>query len=287
MRLKILLISLICLPVLLSAQVKKKIGFIPYTDPDNAEEELRELAYKNIYDAALRVFVNTQRFDVLDRGSFNIIKIEKEFQKGEDLANTEIIEQGKIAAAHLLAVCKLTTFTVTETDDGNGYSTYITAEFKQVNVETGKAESAYQLRAEAIDSQTNMMGMENKKRIRSEEEAISKAVIDMEKDLERWIKREFPMILKVRDIDKKGKILVVDGGRSDGLSKNLKMKAVKIIIYPDGQKRVKNICGLNFSKDGIGEDLTDLQIKSKKDWETFMEFWTDEPGQVYITEDIN
>lgn len=112
MRISLMLLSLIFLPLLLSAQVKKKIGFIPYTDPENAEEELRELAYKNIYDAALRVFVNTQRFEVLDRGSFNIIKIEKEFQKGEDLANVEIIEQGKIAAAELLAVAKLTTFTV-------------------------------------------------------------------------------------------------------------------------------------------------------------------------------
>ena len=32
--------------------MKKKIGFIPYTDPEFAEAEYRELAYKNIYDAA-------------------------------------------------------------------------------------------------------------------------------------------------------------------------------------------------------------------------------------------
>ena len=236
----------ILLPFLACSQVKKRIGFIPYTDPDNADEEYRELAYQNIYDAALRVFVNTQRFDVLDRGSFNILKIEKEFQKGEDLANVEIVEQGKMAAAEVLAVAKLSTFTVTDSDDGNGFSVYITAEFKQIEVKTGKALNAFQLRAEAIDKQEGALGRVNKKRISTVEEAVSRAVIEMEKDLESWIKGEFPMILKVKDIKKNDKMIVVEGGKSDGLSKNLKMKVIKLTIYNDGSKLTEDIASLSF-----------------------------------------
>lgn len=280
-----LTLLVLLIPMLASTQVKTKIGFIPYTDPDNAEEEYRELAYQNIYDAAMRVFVNTQRFDVLDRGSFNIIKIEKEFQKGEDLANVEIVEQGKTAAAEVLAVAKLSTFTVTDSDDGNGFSVYITAEFKQIEVKTGKALNAFQLRSEVLDKQENAFGMANRKRVSTVEEAISRAVIGMEKDLEKWIKGEFPMILKVKDIQSKKKMIVVEGGKSDGLSKRLKMKVIKLTIYEDGDKLTEDIAKLSFSKNGIGEDLTTLKVK-KKDWEAFMDIWKESPGSIYVTEDL-
>ena len=274
------------LPLLASAQVKKKIGFIPYTDPTNADAEFRELAYKNIYDAALRVFVNTQRFDVLDRGSFNIVKIEKEFQKGEDLANVEIVDQGKVAAAQLLAVAKLSTFTITESDDGEGFSIYITAEFKQIDVETGKATNAYQLEARAVDSQDKFGGLvENNKRISTIEEAISVAVGKMEKDLEQWIKRSFPMILKVIDIQNGDRTIIVEGGRSEGLTTKFSMKAVTIKMYGD-KILMSTIGSLSFLKEGVGEQLTFLKFKSKKDWDQFITHWEKDQSKIFVTEDI-
>ncbi len=282
----VFLIFILYLPSLMSAQVKKRVGFIPYTDPDNAEEEYRELAYQNIYDAALRVFVNTQRFDVLDRGSFNIIKIEKEFQKGEDLANVEIVAQGKVAAAEVLVVAKLTTFTITDSDDGNGYSVYITAEFKQVEVETGRALNAFQLKSQVVDKQENRWGGEAKNRISTEEEAISRAVINMEKDLEKWIKREFPMILKVKDKQDSKRVIVVEGGRSDGLSKRLDMKLVQLTFYEDGKKLIEDVANLSFLKQGVGEELTTLKVRSKKEWDFFLQLWRDNPNSLYITEDL-
>jgi hypothetical protein len=274
-------------PVVLLAQdpIKKRIGFIPYTDPDNAEEEYRELAYRNIYDAALRVFVNTQRFDVLDRGSFNVVKIEKEFQKGEDLANTEIVEQGKIAAAQLIAVAKLSTLTVTESDDGKGYSVYITAEFKQIDVETGKALNAFQLTS-SITDKDQILGMDNKRRISTEEEAISRAVSKMEKDLEKWVKQTFPMILKVLEPDEKNMTIVVDGGWDVGLSDNFKMRAVKIKIFANGKKLINSIGKLEFTKEGVGESLTVLKFASKAEWQEFLKSWETENENIYVTEEI-
>jgi hypothetical protein len=278
-------LSILILPLLIQAQVKKRIGFIPYTSPENADKKYRELAYKNIYDAALRVFVNTQRFDVLDRGSFDIIKIEKEFQKGEDLANVEIVGQGRISAAELLAVAKLSTFTITETDDGNGYSVFITAEFKQLDVETGRATSAYQLRAEAKDQQTNILGGESKNRISTIEQAISMAVQKMELDLEKWIKRQFPMILKVIEKIDEEKALVVEGGTDVGMNEKHSMKAISLTIIQD-KKLIKTIGKLSFTKEGVGEELTKLTMDSKKDWADFLKLWKEQPEKIYVTEDL-
>jgi len=273
--------------VVISNAVKKNIGFIPYTDPSNADKKYRELTYKNIYDAALRVFVNTQRFTVLDRGSFDIIKIEKEFQKGEDLANSEIISQGRVSAAELLAVAKISTFTITESDDGDGYSVYISAEFKQLDVKTGEATMAYQLVAEAKDKQGGDVQIIKNKRIPTIEEAISIAVRKMEDDLARWIKGQWPLILKIIDVEDKKQRVVIEGGKDVGLSKSHKMKAVTLKVYEKtGKKLIDTIGKLNYTREGIGEELTPLKMSSKKDWESFLKLWNENPDRIYVTEDL-
>ena len=280
-----LILILICAFYISQAQsIRKTIGFIPYTDPEQAEAEYRELAYKNIYDAAVRVFTNTQRFQVLDRSIFNILKIEKEFQKGEDLANVEIIAQGRIAAAELLAVAKLSTFTISESDDGDGFSVFITAEFKQIDVETGEAIDAFQLRAEALDAQETL-GIK-RKRITTIEEAISKAVHKMEVDMEKWIKTNFRMILKVNQVMESDNIIVVEGGYDVGLTTKNRMKAITLKTLPNGKNLTQTIAKLNFTREGVGEDLTLLKISSKKDWPLFMKKWRQEKDQIYVTEDF-
>ncbi|PHI21075.1 hypothetical protein CEQ90_05185 [Lewinellaceae bacterium SD302] len=283
-----LLLAILFVPTITNAQIKKTIGFIPYTDPENADRKYRELTYKNIYDAALRVFINTQRFDVLDRGSFNILKIEKEFQKGEDLANVEIVEQGRVQAAELLAVAKLSSFKITESDDGGGFSVYITAEFKQLDVMTGRATNAFQLRAEIRDKQPGGLNIKGK-RISSEEQAISMAVAEMEDDLEKWIKRQFPMILKIVGMNEEDMTVYVDGGSNVGLNLSNDMKLITLDVIGKGEnerKLVKTIGGLSYTKEGVGEELTILKVDSKKDWADFKKKWEKDQGRIYVTEDL-
>lgn len=282
---QLILILLIMAPAMGQAQIKKTIGFIPYTAPENADRKFRELTYKNIYDAALRVFINTQRFNVLDRGSFNIIKIEKEFQKGEDLANVEIVEQGRVQAAELLAVAKLSSFKITESDDGGGFSVYITAEFKQLDVLSGQATNAYQLRAEINDKQSGF-GIGNK-RISSIEQAISMAVAKMETDLEKWIKRQFPMILPIVGMDENEMTIFVNGGTNIGLSLSNKMKLITLDLIGDEERKlIKTIGSLSFTKEGIGEELTILKLNSKKDWSQLMKLYKQNKDRIYVTEDL-
>ena len=215
------------------------------------------------------------------------MKIDKEFQKGEDLANSEIVSQGKVSAAELLAVAKISTFTITESDDGEGYSVYISAEFKQLDIETGRATMAYQLVAEAKDRQGGDVQILKNKRITTIEEAISIAVRKMEDDLARWIKAQWPLILKVIDVEDKKQLVVIEGGKDVGLSKKHKLKAITLQVYESsGKKRINTIGKLHYTREGVGEELTILKMGAKKDWESFLKLWKKNPDRIYATENL-
>jgi len=271
-----------------SAQIsRQRVGFVPYTDPEFASAEHRQLAYKNLYEMALRIFINTQRFVVLDRGSFNIVKLEKEFQKGEDLINSEIIDQGKVLAAQVLVIAKISTFTVTEADDGEGYSVFMTAELKQVDVETGRAVRATQLKGEIVDgkSSTILPGFgTKKKRISTAEEAISLAVSQLEKHLDDWIKDQFPMMMAIMEVNGADMSLIVDGGKRTGLTKTYKLRAVKMKML-EGKKFIETLATLYFSAEGVGEETTKLMIKNKDEWIKLQAAWAEGRVNVIVVDD--
>lgn len=255
---------------------KKRLGFVPYTDPDFAEPEYREAVYKNMYESALRIFINTQRFIILDRGSFNVLKIEKEFQQGEDLVNSEIIEQGKILAAQILAVAKITTLSVELNDDGNTYTAFIVCEFKQIDVETGKAVAALQLQG----GTNEVIG----KKPGTAQEAIAKAVKKMEKDLEKWVRENFPLAMNILDVNEGESYLVAEGGRETGLNKQYKLRAVQVKMV-EGKKVVKTLGKLSFTKEGLGEETTKFLISDKEEWAAFLTVWKSDRKSVLVFED--
>lgn len=274
-------ILLFCLGVLMPAVwgqtvMKKKLGFVPYTDPDFAEAEYREAVYKSMYESALRIFINTQRFIILDRGSFNILKIEKEFQKGDDLINSEIIQQGKILAAEILAVAKITTLSVELNDDAKSYSAFIICEFKQIDVESGKAVAALQLQGSSSD----LIG----KKPASADEAIARAVKKMEKDLENWVRQSFPLAMNVLDVVESDMTLIVEGGRETGLDKQYKLRAVQVRMV-GGKKSATTLAKLEFSREGLGEESTKFIISDKAEWAAFLAAWKADRTAVLVFED--
>jgi hypothetical protein len=270
------LLLIIILPASAQNLSKKKLGFVPYTDPDFTEEEYKESVYKHLYEAALRIFINTQRFIILDRGSFNILKIEKEFQKGDDLVNSELIAQGRILAAQILAIAKITTLSVSLNEDGKTYTTYIVCEFKQIDVETGKAINALQLQGSSKD-----IGGRNPA---SAGESISRAVKKMEKDLEKWVKENFPLAMKVLEINEDTKSLIAEGGRESGLSKSYKLRVIKMKMV-NGKKFIETIGKLSFSDEGVGEETTKLLIPNEAEWYKFLNLWKEDKTSILVFED--
>ena len=189
----ILLCLLLC--DLQAQNTKQKIGFIPYADPSSiGDEGYREMAYEYLYEVATRIFINTQRFDVLDRGKFDIVKLEKEITKGDDFINSEIVAQGNALATDAIVVAKVTALSVSESEieEGEsvndvGWSAFFTVELKQLDVETTKALGAVQLVGEHKDGGSILTGD-----AKSPEQAISKAITKIERDLRAWINKKFP-----------------------------------------------------------------------------------------------
>lgn len=287
----LLLIACYCLLALAAqAQVKKqKLGFIPYSNPTTAQNSYRQTAYENLYETATRIFINTQRFEVLDRSKFNIVKLEKNYQKGEDFINSEIVAQGKVLAAEVLAVAKITALSIDKADDGKGYSAFFTVELKQIDVETTKALNALQLKGEWNDDiGASLLGNKlNPVRAKSAEEAISKAVVKMEAALEKWIKDNFPIKMKIIEKRDAEKVLIAQGGKDLGLTTRSRMRVAKITKMGDSGDLVETVARLKFDpKDGVGAAVTKFQLVNKSDWPKIEAALRERPNGVFIMEDV-
>jgi len=273
---------------LYAQSAKQKLGFIPYSDPKADKYGYRQMAYDNLYEAATRIFINTQRFDILDRSKFDIVKLEKNFTKGDDFINSEIVAQGKALAAEVLAIAKVTALSVTEAEDKKGWSAFFTVEFKQLDVESTKALNALQLKGEAQDEPFDVtLGktkVANPNRAKSPEQAISRAVTKMEETLNKWIRDNFPVKLKVLERDDATKVLYVKGGKDLGLSTKTRMCVRRIRKLSTGDIVAETVAELKFTKDGVGETVTKFEGKTGKDWEKIAKALTDYPNEMFVME---
>ena len=269
---------------------KQKLAFIPYTDSHSDEYKYRKMAYDYLYEAAIRIFINTQRFDVLDRSKFDILKIEKNVVKGDDFINSEIVAQGKALAADVLAVAKVTALTVDESENKKGWTIFFTVEFKQIDVETSRALNAMQLKGELQDEILTIGGktLENPIKAKSPEQAVSMVVSKMESDLNEWIHDKFPVRMIVLDRRDDEKILIAQGGKNIGLTVKNKMCIRRLHKLKTGEPIADTIAELKFTKaDGVGEFATKFEPKSKKDWEKIVQELSKYPDEIFIMECIN
>jgi hypothetical protein len=279
------------LALLIAAQSgKQKLGFIPYADPTTDKSGYRKMAYDYLYEAATRIFINTQRFEVLDRSKFNILKIEKNFTKGDDFINSELVAQGKALAADVLTVAKLTALVVSETEDKKAWTAFFTVEFKQIDVETSKALNAHQLKGEIKNDIVNIGGkvIGNPMRARSPEQAISTIVSKMEEDLTQWICENFPVKMEILNKDTHAKILYARGGRNIGLTLKSDMCLRRSFKLPTGDPMVETIAELKFTKtDGVGDTTTKFELKNKKDWDKVMAAFSAYPDEIFVMECVS
>ncbi len=288
---RLLTLAFFCLAVYCAQaqSSKQKLGFIPYSDPAADKYGYRQMAYDNLYEAATRIFINTQRFDVLDRSKFDVVRLEKNFTKGDDFINSEIVSQGKALAAEVLAVAKVTALSVTQSEDKKGWSAFFTVEFKQIDVETSRALNAVQLKGEAQDEAFEItvgtVKAPNPNRAKSPEQAISKAVSKMEVTLEKWIRDNFPVKMKVLEKDDINKVLYARGGKDLGLTIKSRMCIRRIRKLVTGDIVAETIAELKFTKvDGVGDTATKFEPKIKKDWDKIVQALTAYPNEVFIME---
>jgi curli biogenesis system outer membrane secretion channel CsgG len=87
---------------------------VEVNDPSHIEEA------KYLYDKIQSVFVESNRFSVLDRGNIKAVHSELENQKGVSSINAEVVDQGKIAGAEFLIVGKLLSLEYVDTENTAG-----------------------------------------------------------------------------------------------------------------------------------------------------------------------
>ena len=284
-----LLLTFSFLIIVLCAQNRPKLGFIPYSNPDTESGEYRELAYDYLYEAAIRIFINTQRFDILDRSKFDIVKLEQNFTKGDDFINSEIVAQGNALAAEVLAVAKLTALNVQPIKDGAGWTSFFTVELKQIDVETTKAVNAIQLKGEInVDGTIKIGNTEIPSgggAATSPEQAIDKVVQQMETILRDWINEAFPIKMEVLDHDATNKVIYVRGGRNIGLTTKDKMSLRRIRKLKTGDVVEETIVELKFTKeDGVGEATTKFHPLKGKEWTLIMQALRQYPDEIFVME---
>lgn len=285
-RLFITFLIFLCTSLIVNAQsAKQKLGFIPYADPSADKDGYRQMAYDYLYEAATRIFINTQRFEILDRSKFDIVKLEKNITKGEDFINSEIVAQGNALAAEVLAVAKVTALTMTESKEQGSWAAFFTVEFKQIDVETTKALNAMQLKGQTMEVTKEGLPFSNLTIAKSPEEAISKIVSGMEKTLGNWIEDNFPLKMRVIDINRNNQILYAKGGKDIGLSLNNKMCLRRVHRLSTGDIVEETVADLKYTKeDRIGETTTKFIPKNKKDWGKLIQALDDHGDQMFIME---
>jgi len=289
---KVILFAALCLFSLsiFAQSAKQKLGFIPYADASSDQYNYRKMAYDYLYEAATRIFINTQRFEVLDRSKFNTLNIEKNMTKGDDFINAEIVAQGKVLAAEVLAVAKLTALSLSQSEENKAWTVFFTVELKQIDVETSKALNAMQLKGE-LNDKIIIIGnktIENPKTAKSPEEAISIVVSKMEKDLEEWIHEYFPVRMNIVYKNDEERILYANGGKNIGLTLRNNMCVRRDFRLPTGDRVVETIAELKFTKaDGVGETSTRFEPKNKKEWEKIVKAIKDYPGEIFVMECVS
>lgn len=282
----IILLNLMCFNIK-GQETKQKLGFIPYSNPDNDPSGYRDMAYNYLYESATRIFINTQRFEILDRSKFDILSLEKNYQKGDDFINSEIVAQGNSLAAEVLAVAKLTALSVTQ-DPEKGWLAFFTVELKQIDIETSKAVDAVQLKGQLKPGGNITLGstiVPSGGHISSPEQAIAKAVEQMEDRLYDWIHESFPVKMIVLDFDASNKVIYVKGGKDIGLNLKDNMCLRRIRKLVTGDKVEETVAELKFTKtDGVGSSTTKFQPKKPKEWKKILEAIKNHPEEVFVME---
>lgn len=245
------LTMLIALTSMLKAQEKITVGIMPFTTSSNTE--LDKTACATAQETVANAFVQNKRFTIVDRTKAEILKAEKELQKGEDFIDSKAIESGKALGAQYLILGNINSASVAEntTDGKRSYSGTVSIALKVVDITTGQV-----IASETITKSAGGGLFATLINSDTQQDAINKAIKGLEGGIDKFVKNNFPIIFSIAEISevsKKGeaKTVTVAGGTLFGVKKGDKFKVMELTtIEVDGKKkeRKKEIGELKVTK---------------------------------------
>jgi curli biogenesis system outer membrane secretion channel CsgG len=238
-----LFFSLVCLAQ--SNEDKKIVAITPFS----SAQTISSKAYSSsATEVVVSAFVNSNRFTVVDRTSFDALMTEENLQKGESFIDGIVVEQGKKLGAQYIVTGNLTNasaepvyttvadkqiidkqtgkVTTTTRQELSGYRAQVAFSIKILDVETGKI-----LGSGVISNRSgNMWIFQNV--YGSEGEAISMAIKNSQKEVLKFIDKQFPVQMTILEISEstktKAKKVVVTAGRNAGLSEKQDLKVYEV-----------------------------------------------------------
>lgn len=220
-----------------------------------------------------------KRFNIVDRSKMDALRNEKDLQATEDFLEGLTVGQSNSLGAEflisgLVTQGKADEMTATK-EDGTTTVTYkakLVIQMKVLDVETGEIVASETLEPKSGNSFGGMMGIG----AGTPEKAISKALNDIEGDIDEFISKNFPLTASI--VERNGKTLLIAVGSSYGVSKKDAFKVVEISsIEVDGktltrkkeigQISIQSVDDENFStcviKQGEDEIVSKLESKAK------------------------
>jgi hypothetical protein len=217
-------------------QKKILIGIIPFT----CLVEQRDFVLF-VQEMVVSTFAKSNQFVFVERDKFEGLKKEIESQKGEDFIESKAIETGKLLGAQFLISGNINSCTSEFHQElqkllknsKKVFPANISLSIKVINITSGQVI--------AIDTFTGTSKGENAL------DAKNKAVKALEPSIEKFIKKNFPLVIGLAEIStvtSKGeaKIVLVTGGKSLGFKKGDKLNVIEVTeLEVEGKKLERNI----------------------------------------------
>jgi len=252
---------------------KKVIGIAPFTGAYDTP------ILNSIEEVVSSSFGKTKRFNLVGRSQMNAIKNEKELQKTEDFIDSKYIAQTKSLGAQLLISGNVTSVNATQEThtDSQGRTSYsynstITLDLKVLDVETGQVIASDVVSSKADKGLLDLKSWGNAltgSTPSSGQEAYSVALKRLEKEIDNFVSKNFPVSFLIAEIQEQGgdgsaKTILISGGSAFGLKKGDKLSVAELVEMEVGGKKIirkKEIGELKITK-VEDENFSICEVKS-------------------------
>jgi hypothetical protein len=256
---------------------KTSIGILPFSYSSGSVNSSDGFA---ISESVVNSFVETKRFNVVDRTKLNALEKEKELQKTEDFIDGDaLVAQGKsigaqyLVSGHISNVDKRSEWKTRTKSDGStekyeAFSASISFSVKIISVESG----------EIINSQNFQTGSGGgflSVNPKNKEDAFIKSISSLKREIDAWVGVNFPLEIPLVEVVSKSKngepaVILIAAGSDYGMVKGEKLKvmevtevnvngAVKTRKKEIGTLKINNVDDGSFSTCSVKSGASEIQ----------------------------
>jgi len=214
---------------------KTTVGILPFTYvTGTADLQTVHAIQENVSNA----FVKTKRFVIVDRSKMEALSSEKELQKSEEFMDGNVVAQGvNLGADYFVSghVLQGLAESIVFSDGSTEYKAKLEISLKIIDVATGEVLTSETISPKAGSMFASMAGAGPK----TPEAAITKALKDIEDDVDEFVANNFPLTGSIVEMDSNAEMLIALGSNY-GIKKKDKFKVVEISeMMVDGKKLVR------------------------------------------------